>query len=106
MLDLSKAMSSMSACNIYLIYSFCTEVLFFLSLETPKTAAKRKAEAKKETPPAKKAKAEGEGGNYAELSRFGGADFNSLKRIGDPQCAFFVLRVFTVCREPELQQRL
>lgn len=47
------------------------------STETPKTAAKRKAEAKKETPPAKKAKADGEGG---ELRRAVGG--NAVSKRG------------------------
>lgn len=51
---------------IHGVFSGDSDVMLVLSPETPKTAAKRKAEAKKETPPAKKAKAEGEGGNYAE----------------------------------------
>lgn len=48
-------------------YSSVFEIWFCLFPETPKPA-KRKAEAKKETPPAKKAKADGEGGSCAELS--------------------------------------
>lgn len=55
--------------------------LVFLFPESPKPAAKRKADAKKETPPAKKAKADGEGGNCAELSRLSGFGFNWLKCI-------------------------
>lgn len=53
----------------------------FLFPDSPKPAAKRKAEAKKETPPAKKAKADGEGRNFAELSRLSGFGFNWLKCI-------------------------
>lgn len=53
---------------------------FFLFPETPKPA-KRKAEAKKETPPAKKAKADGEGGNCAELLWLSGFGFKWLKCI-------------------------
>lgn len=49
--------------------------------ETLKPAAKRKAEAKKETPPAKKAKADGEGENCAELSWSSGFGYNWLKCI-------------------------
>lgn len=75
--------------------------LLLLSPETPKTAAKRKAEAKKETPPAKKAKAEGEGGN--DSGRGEGMLFLQLRCNALTLC---FIRVFTVCRKLERQQRL
>lgn len=46
---------------LYLLYHVTLVYPTLLSTEAPVTPAKRKAEGKKDTPPAKKAKSEGEG---------------------------------------------